>query len=189
MLTLAVFAAALAAAAPDCAVDAEPMMAMPLRAFEDTPQGWRMVARKPGCEGAAADLIAAYRTRHAATLHPSWIEGLAWHEGQLRATVGDYERAIPLLSQNLQSQYEENRVYAEATLAFLKKDRAALLDARARLAALPRGPDVAAETARNRAQVDRDPSRPINLIVVDALIACFDKSYDEAYGWACRRAG
>ena len=67
--------------------------------------------------------------------------------------------------------------YVDATLAFLRRDRHGLLDARARLAALSKPPDY--DTLFP--QTDGAARWPMNLTVVDALIKCFGHSYRYAY--------
>jgi predicted Zn-dependent protease len=54
--------------------------------------GWRKIGNVPGCELAAAKLISAYREKH-----PSSASILAWHEGQMLASAGQYSSAVPLL--------------------------------------------------------------------------------------------
>jgi hypothetical protein len=101
---------------------------------------------REGCELAAADLIAEYRTANAAALvngHPQQITGLNWHEAQLRAANGQTERAIRLFEHSRVTYMESDALYGQATVAFLKRDRAALQQARDALAALPPPPDFA----------------------------------------------
>jgi len=83
-------------AADRCEYDQQALLALDEKAFDQDWSGrgggWRAIARTPGCELAAADLLAAYQAEH-----PSSSSILAWHEGQVRASAGQYERAIPLL--------------------------------------------------------------------------------------------
>ena len=74
-----------------CAYDEEAMLALDEAAFDqDLPDGgWRKIGNIPGCEAAAAELIAAYRTRH-----PDSSSTVAWHEGQMLASAGMNELAI-----------------------------------------------------------------------------------------------
>lgn len=77
--------------------------------------------------------------------------------------------------------------YVNASIAFLERDLAALRAARVRLADLPVPSDFA---ALDGSAVRHDPVWPLNLDVVDGLLACFGKPYEEAYGTAeCRSAG
>ena len=74
-----------------------------------------------------------------------------------------------------------------ATIAFLKRDKAQLLENRAKLAALPKPEGHDARVAAFEKKYGQPgPSWPPNLDAVDGLIACFDKPYAEAYSFACR---
>lgn len=179
------------AAVVACPHDREALLALDVRTFDQTlGQGWRPLADLGGCEAAAADLIADYAARHASTLSEEDRQGLQWHEGQLRAAVGDYIRAAELMSEaRADSPDENNRLYAVATVAFLRRDKPGLLAARERLAALPKDPGFDEAAARFKAQTGRTLTWPLNLDVVDGLIACFDKPYREAYSFVCRPQG
>jgi hypothetical protein len=67
----------------------------------------------------------------------------------------------------------------DATIAFLRGDRPALLAARTALAALPRPADFAPRDVQGRPVA---MNWPPNLNVVDGLLACFGRPYAEAYG-------
>ena len=86
---------ALSPHAPDCALDLPAMLALDEMHFDqDRTTGWRMVQAR-GCATEAADLLQAYRTAH-----PTARAGiLFWHEGQVRATIGQTDRAIALFEQ------------------------------------------------------------------------------------------
>ncbi len=152
-------------------------MSLSLRDFDQDPRdGWRLVARDPLCRETAADLIKRYREMHG----PSSM--LYWHEGQLRASLGERRRAIRLFKRSRGPAAKDDigwNHYVDATIAFLKQDRPALLSARRRLAALPR-PD-GFNPINASGQATKIPWPP-NLNVVDGLIECFGKPYDEAYG-------
>ena len=175
MFTAHALAALLATASTRCDYDRTAMLALDQRAFDqDMEGGWRRLARDPACRIAAADLIRAYREAHG----PGGGI-LYWHEGQLRAGAGQTEAAIALFhqSRNPDDPFGWDH-YVDASIAFLRRDRAALLAARDALARLPRPSDFE----------PRDPQgRPIqlawppNLNVVDALVACFGRPYEEAY--------
>lgn len=155
-------------------------------------EGWREIGDKEGCESAAADLIAMYSDDKLA----QDIAGLDWHEAQLRAASGDTEAALTLFRRNLafkKTQVEDigdnsGVLYAQATIAFLERDLAALTAARAELAAIPK-PDwfdkVTADFVRRHPQAPA-PTWPSNLNVVDGFIACFDKPYGVAYSFDCQ---
>jgi len=170
-----------AAPAPDpCQVDRRASLALGQDAFDqDMNGGWRALAERPGCEGAAADLVRDYRALSEARIHI-----LYWHEGQLRANIGQYPEAIRLMEQ---SRKPEDRFgwnpYVDATVAFLRGDRAALVAARDRLAALPRPPGFEDRVMAGGFR----RTWPLNLMVVDGLVRCFGRPYHEAYGSpACR---
>src|SRR5439155_917614 len=87
------FALLLAAAVPDCTYDRAAMMALEQDAFDqDEKGGWRALQMR-GCLAEAADLIRDYRN---ASPRPH-RSILFWHEGQLRAVLGQTDRAIALL--------------------------------------------------------------------------------------------
>lgn len=185
-------AAASAANAQDCAYDRAAMLALSFHAFDQdlTPGGWRAVDGV-GCEATAADLIAEYRTYNAAYLvngEPQQITGLNWHEAQLRASAGQTERAIALFRKTYPRATESDTFYADATIAFLEKDREALQTARDALAALPEPPWFADAIADLENRTGQQFRWPLNLDVVDGFLACFDRSYREAYGADCRPA-
>lgn len=148
---------------------------------QDPDRGWRAISMTPGCELAAADLIAEYHRNlrergepvivdHEQGTHTISPDGvvflLFWHEGQIRAFEGQTQRAIDLFRKSIKPE-SNNRFgwneYALASIAFLEKD----LD----------------ELKTQRALLEpKDYGIKINLGVVDGLIACFGKSYEEAYG-------
>jgi hypothetical protein len=146
---------------------------------QDLDGGWRRVAAMPHCREAAADLIEEYRSRrddHDITL--------IFHEAQVRAGVGQTERAIALFEQSRKNP-ERDRFgwnhYVEATIAFLKQDRQALERSRDALAGL--------EAPEDFRPVDQDGNEmdiswPPNLEVVDGFLKCFGRPYSAAYG--CR---
>lgn len=193
MLTALIAALALQSAAarpvasvvPDCDYESAAILALSPEAFDqDMNGGWRPLADKPECRGAAADLLAAYRHAHWGDLGPDQLHLNYWHEGQIRASLDQRDRAVRLLMAGVNpndsgSGFDD---YALGAVAFLRNDRPALEAARARLAALPM-PDSfrrAAETLREK--YGREVKWPMNLDVLDGLIACFGRSYDEAYG-------
>ena len=178
-----------------CTYDLAAMLALDESAFDQDLSGngggWRMLTNQAGCELAAADLIAAYRAAH-----PGVGPMLSWHEGQLRAFAGQYDRAIPLLKGSRTPAVEDRfgwNSYVDATVAFLKNDRAALEAARKLLSDVPYpgGADTPLVEGylvipAHGAQPEMRIRWPPNLDVVDGLIACFKKPYSEAYGASCR---
>lgn len=168
------------ARAPDpCAYDRAAMMALDQDAFDqDLDGGWRVIANREGCEIAAADLIRDYREKHGLKDHV-----VTWHEGQMRALAGQTERAIELFEESRRPADVDDwfgwNYYVDATIAFLVKDKPALLEARDALAALPKPDDF------NPVDDDGKPldfEWPPNLHVIDDFIECFSKTYAQAYG-------
>lgn len=180
-------------AADHCEYDEQALLALDEDAFDqDISGGWRAVASIPGCELAAAGLLATYRAKHA---NASTV--LAWHEGQMRASAGQYEQAIPLLEaarKPLQQEAGGWNHYVDATLAFLRHDNPALLAARKRLAAVAYTADTGMPPLKDGYfELPVPPGQPAmkmrwppNIDVVDGLVACFSKPYAEAYGASCR---
>lgn len=150
--------------------------------------GWRKIANTPGCEVAAADLIAEYRRKHALN-----TPIMVWHEGQMRASGGQTVQAIELLSAARKSEpgQEAWNAYVDATVAFLRRDKPALLAARDRLKRVP-VPEVLGPLKDGHVEVPMQNGQtmkmrwPMNIDVVEGLVACFGKPYSEAYGMACR---
>lgn len=193
LLALALAAAASAApAAAACDYDLEAMLALDVQAFDQDLSngggGWRKVAGMPDCELDAADLIRAYRNRHG-------IEGgtLAWHEGQMRASGGQYAQAVRLFDAARHEPAQDSvgwNHYVDASIAFLERDMDRLLAAREGLAATPAptDPDFP-PVIDGYVTFPSEPGQPEmkfrwppNLEVVDALQRCFDESYRIAYG-------
>lgn len=202
-LSIALFSCALLAAPamagpgqlakPDCTYDRARLMALDKAHFdEDTAGGgWRALAARPGCEPAAADLVRDYRKAH-----PKDSGLMVWHEAQLRAFAGQSAQAAALMEHTRMPEAADRmgwNPYVDATIAFLRKDRRALDQAHARLAAVkpPAGKDVP-PVIDGYMQVDmsdgttRKMRFPQNIDVVEGLARCFDKSYAEAYSDACR---
>ncbi|MGJ3231765.1 MAG: hypothetical protein ACFE0P_08205 [Oceanicaulis sp.] len=174
-----------------CGVDAErlgTLLTLDQRAFDqDVSGGWRTVAARGGCDAATADLIEVWRDRSPHAQRPSILN---WHAGQMRAYAGDYEAAIALFDAARTDQAEWN-LYADATIAFLRRDRAALEAARGALAGM--APSEAIMEARREFAADYPAltlpegfvERPQNLNIVDRLLACFEGSYQGAYSGRC----
>jgi hypothetical protein len=153
-------------------------------------KGWREIGDRPGCELAAADLIAFYRKNRV----EAWEASLNWHEAQLRAASGQTAQALELFRKEVAYEAsvhdDADRLYGEATIAFLEHDREALMAKRAELAALPKpdGFEIGIAKFKEKYPERPPPVWPTNLDTVDGLIHCFDKPYAEAYELACRVA-
>ncbi len=161
-----------------CLIDTEAMLALDQNAFDQDMQGgWRMVVRGGNCRAEAADLIRAY-------INANGEKGeiMTWHEGQMRAMVGQTDQAIALLRTTYKPpEYDDwfgwNH-YVSATLAFLQRDQEGLEKARLNLLALPPPDDSKMLDSSGK---PRNIKWPPNLNVVDGLLRCFDHSYDHAY--------
>lgn len=159
------------------------MLALTLHDFDQTEAGWRSLAGE-GCEAVAADAIARYRADNAVKLADEDTGTLDWHEGQMRAAAGQTQAAIAIMQAGLDETTEAIRPYNEATIAFLRRDRAALEAARDRLLALPEPEQFAQARAQYAANYPQFPplTWPLNRDKVEGFIACFDRPYREAYG-------
>ncbi|WP_324750069.1 hypothetical protein SH591_00545 [Sphingomonas sp. LY54] len=174
-----------AASAPDiCMVDEQAMLKLEFRAFDqDMNGGWRALSKRPECRTNAADVIRLYREQNEAR-----TTTLLWHEGQLRAEAGEIDQAITLMTAAAKKtpghgrNQEDWNAYVDATVAFLKGDREQLLAARERLAQFPVPEGYLYKDAQGEVRTGRPPGWPFNLDVVDGLIRCFGRSYEEAYG-------
>ena len=147
--------------------------------------GWRVIARKKGCELVAADLIAVYREK---ALDRAY--SLDWHEAQVRAHAGQTDKALELFRRNLayekarpvEHRSDSNILKAEATVAFFERDLDKLRAARAELAALPKPPgyDDGIAKFKQRYPDLTPPTWRLNLDILDGFIRCFDMPYSEA---------
>ena len=186
-MLLAAIAAVLLQSAPTpdpCAYDKEVMLALAPDAFDQNLEGgWRTLSNTPDCREAAAGLLAAYRTAHWGKLTPGELHVNYWHEGQLRASLDQRLRAKRLLLAGVNPTITSDgfQDYALGTVAFLDQDREALQAARDRLAATPTPDDWAETVASFREQYGVEMKWPMNLNVLDNMLACFGRSYDEAY--------
>ncbi|MBO9697196.1 MAG: hypothetical protein J7499_13445 [Sphingopyxis sp.] len=170
--------AAASEAPAKCSHDFQAMLRLDRNAFDqDMIGGWRSLAAS-GCELEAAELIRKWREAHLAedpTLH--------WHEGQMRANVGQYEEAIVLFEASLDPASRQRwgwNLYVDGSIAFLKGDLEALRLARERLAVLPAPPEL-----KKLKDVHGNPATvrwPMNLHILDAFIRCWGQSYKAAYG-------
>lgn len=188
LLTLMSIAIAQAQPAPTldpCAHDRAALLALPPAAFDqDLEGGWRPLGEKPECAAVAADLLADYRKAHWGDLTPGELHTNYWHEGQLRAGLGQTQAATRLMMAGVNPEMSRSGFsdYALGTIAFLHQDQSGLIAARERLAALPKPADFDQAAARFKAAYGFDLEWPVNLKVLDGFIVCFDRPYNEAYG-------
>lgn len=170
-------------AGADCSADRAEMLSLGETAFDQGDGGWRSLAKRE-CYREAANLIRDYRQAHSLESQTiSWM-----HEAQMRAYAGDYAGAVLLLPKAKHKMDGHGwNAYLDATIAFLNRDRAALVEARNRLAGTPLPHthqwlfDDKGQAVDVPAPDPGDPWPP-NLNIVDALVRCFDRSYSEAYG-------
>lgn len=156
----------------NCEHDRTRLLALDENQFDqDLKGGWRELSSRPGCLLAAADLLRDYR--HA---HSKDAGLLTWHEAQLRASAGQYPEAIALMKQAYKPAEKDLagwNLYVDGTIAFLRRDLAALKQAKAKL------PEVKAPVTEGM---------PPNIDVIEGLENCFDQPYAKAYELACRRS-
>lgn len=186
------------AAPPDAAVpagcehDRTRLLALDELQFDqDFTGGWRALADKPGCKLAAADLLRDYRQ-----VHGNEAGILYWHEAQLRAFAGQTQAAIGLMEKSRQPAGRDQggwNAYVDASIAFLRRDRPALAQARQDLAAVPFPTDQGLPPLKNGiVDMPMEGGKtmkmrwPPNIDVVDGFVKCFDKPYEAAYASACR---
>lgn len=156
---------------------------------QDFEGGWRVVANVDGCERAAADLLIAYM-EHSSHFDSERPGVIGWHAGQMLATAGETEQAIPYFEAK-RTGAEDWILYVDATIAFLNRDRIAAETARAKLATMLPSEDLMA--ARRQFLVDHPNidmpdgfvEQPQNLSVVDGFLKCWDHPYSVAYGGRC----
>ena len=167
-----------------CITDREALLSLDYFAFDQNPPrgGWRGVSRRSGCELAAAELIAEYRQIHQATINPAYERFLFWHEGQLMAQIEDYEAAADLFDQarysETSSEYEQAwNLYVDASIAFVNRNEAALVDAYDAMLILPEPGDW----QEYQAEIGGNENWPQNGEIVKQLIGCFDRPYHHAY--------
>jgi hypothetical protein len=134
-------------------------------------EGWRrhgdgeIHPRK--CYLAAARLIERYEKAHP-DLPPDSHCLLTFHAGQCYAFGHSYRRAIAKFEHTYKDGVDYWNSYVGATISFLQRDRAALLEEREELAAT---------------------GTKLNLNVVDRLVKYFDESYLYAYRGIDTNAG
>lgn len=180
--------------AGSCVEKPEKLLALDQQAFDQTPgEGWRSIADKEGCKLAAADLIREYRERaveqesdQGRITDPGRFDILFWHEGQLRAIAGMTEEAIPLFRRGFSDHSSPSWIYyAEATIAFLERNREGIETARDSLLQLKPPSDWDEQVRKIKEQHGFEMVWPPNLNIVEGFLHCFDKPYDEAYGNDC----
>lgn len=166
---------------PKCSYDKEKMLELSPKAFDQNyEEGWPSLVKNGECLETAADLIHTYYTKN--EISTGAMRTFVWHEGQLRAEVGQYQQAIRLMQQATKPADKDSsgwNHYVHATIAFLKSDMKQLRALREELASVPKPEGFNPKDANgNPIQVDWPP----NLAIVDKFILCFGQPYSEAYG-------
>lgn len=170
--------------------DTKRLLALNFEQFDqDLKGGWRAFGDRHGCEARGARLIEAYIKKHQKNIPARRVATLNWHLGQMWASAGDSRKAIVAFEATKPEGDDAQNFYADATIAYLKRDRKAFDQARAGLAALPPPKNWAKAVADYEKRFNMPgPVWPINLDVVDRLGACFDEPYWLAYSGACLNA-
>lgn len=166
----------------DCRRPDAAMLALPLQDFDQGDNGWRSLDVE-GCELVVAEALARYREINREAQAGQDASTLVWHEGQLRAAAGQTDAAIALMLQGRDEESDAIQPYVDASVAFLRRDRPALLAAHARLMALPVPEAFTRAADRYHATYPDLPTLtwPLNRDKVEGFIACFDRPYREAY--------
>lgn len=155
----------LVAAASVCTVPAEEeatQLSLPYASFDSrgSPYGWRNL-NASGCADAAVSLLAAYSATNTSRLNGDEKREIAFHIGQTLAMAGRDQEAIAHFEQAQgASASAEWHAYVQATLAFLRRDAAALATARETYAAIAPG--------------------SMRLRVIDGFLACSREPYAKA---------
>jgi hypothetical protein len=145
------------------------LMAQEFWTFDQTPFGHRYLFSPAHlCKTASAPLIDAYTLTHQATLLPYQSRILFFHAGQDYAMSNAYGTAVARFQNAFDKDEPQEpefhwNAYVSATIAFLKKDKDALVAARAKFPDPPGGGDVT------------------NVKIVDRFLKCFDSNYLDVY--------
>ncbi len=137
--TLLAAASATACQVPPAAMARQ--IALPYEQFDEAKDliSWRRLNDR-GCTDAAIRLLGTYDTTNSSKLSLEQKSELAFHRAQVLAFGGRDGEAIPHIEQALRvGGSEEWTTYVAATLAFLRRDRAALRQARDRYQAIAAG--------------------------------------------------
>ena len=136
LLILAAANAASACAVPPPEVQRQASLAYAAFDSQPPPYGWRQL-NAGGCTDAAVALLTAYAAAQAGALSPSQTMEVSFHIGQVLAMAGRDHESIAHFERALgAAATSEWKAYVEATLAFLRRDAAALKAAREAYATL-----------------------------------------------------
>ena len=170
------------------------LMALDKHSFDQNMEGgWRKIANEGNCYSVAGQLIKDYIDHH--NIKPQTGSNiLFWHVGQMQAYSGQIEDALKYFSMSYDkladdgTNEKEWALYAEGTIAFLKKDRESLIKAKNELANYKMSKAKIASI--NKMKEDNPkikfpegyPEKSLNLIALEGLLRCFDQPYSNAYG-------
>ena len=184
-------ALAIATTQPGCShiYDREAELARDVVAFDQTEgQGWRPLYDAE-CYIEAAELLRDWRAIHADSFdlsdrrQQSLYRIIVWHEAQMWAFGGRNDIAFPHFEATYQVGEDVSAVswnlYVDGTLAFLRRDRPALEQAIAELAAVPAPPGWGNAVDQNGNPISMP--WPQNLDVLQGLEQCWDEGYAVAY--------
>jgi hypothetical protein len=150
----------------DCSLSAaqrEALLQQSYAAFDEASEApsWRALLRS-GCEREAVALLEDYGTRNASKLTLDQRLELNFHIGQTLAFGGHDAEALPYFERaHAAGASAEWNAYVDATIAFLRKDRARL------------------DEMRRRYQ--NDPAHdPMRVKIIDGLLKCLDRPYAQA---------
>lgn len=135
---------------------------LPYEVFDSRagPYGWRALL-EAGCIDAALQLLDAYAMENDARLSLEQRLELRFHSGQALAFSGRESESVPYFERSTTPEAPaEWKTYVAATLAFLKRETAALVAAREAYSALAPG--------------------SMRLKIVDGFVACPQESYSKA---------
>jgi hypothetical protein len=167
------------------------IMSLDFQSFDQNMNGgWREVANQENCNMASSILIGTYLAR-SKIYYEIYRSSLRWHMGQMLAYENKYEEAIPYFENTYHANEARTspwNLYVDGTIAFLKKDKALLRSKRDLLAKSP----VSESMKKSRQKyIDDNPEvkmyegyvdEPMNMPVMNDLLACFDQPYSKAYG-------
>ena len=153
-------AAASVCTLPSSEEAAQRALSYPAFDSRDGPFGWRALAAA-GCTDSAVSLLTSYAEVNRSRLTPAERREAAFHVGQVLAMAGREQEAMGHFEQALDAEAPaEWATYVKATLAFLRRDAAALRAARTSYEALAPGSG--------------------RLRIIDGLIACPTEPYMKA---------
>lgn len=162
-----------------CAYDEAEMLAMDPWDFDQGNDGWRRLDEHEECYEVAADLIRTYYENYEG--ENPLERTMKWHEGEIRGEIGQSDAAKALFKQaeNPDGDAYGWNYYVRSLVAFLEDDYEALMYNREKLAQLPKPDDLPPLRDPDGNEVERP--WPPNLHIVDNFVACYGRSFAEAY--------